>query len=126
MLMATKATLIYELLPALRKEQGLSVAALARRSGVGEKTIQTLENGKNAGRIPEAATIEHLADALRVAPDRFYEHPIAVARLSRRADGAQARRRLEESLRERAQRKSARPASTDEATPNRDDPPEVS
>jgi transcriptional regulator with XRE-family HTH domain len=68
----------------LREERGLSRSRLSRLTvrpgseGVGEKTIQALESVP--GRVPQAEIVEALAAALEVAPEVFYEYPIALAR----------------------------------------------
>lgn len=87
--------LIADALRELRQDRGLSRSRLSRltvrpgNEGVGEKTIQALETFP--GRVPQAEIIEALAAALEVAPERFYEYPIALAR----RDPAAARRLLE-------------------------------
>lgn len=88
--------LIADALRQLRKEQGLSRSRLSRLTvragdeGVGEKTIQALETFP--GRVPQVEIVEALAAALGVAPERFYEYPIALAR----RDPARARALLQE------------------------------
>lgn len=101
------AELIFQLLPRLRAERDLGVPELARmtvRMGIHEvpqKSIEALESPQRAGQVPKAATLIALAAALGVAPERFYEWPIAEAqagRSSRRTplqiaeDAAQRRR----------------------------------
>jgi transcriptional regulator with XRE-family HTH domain len=55
-------------LRALREEAELSQLALAAASGITNDTICRIELGRRA---PQAATIERLARALNVAPERF-------------------------------------------------------
>ncbi len=55
-------------LRALRERAGLSQLALAAASGITNDTICRLELGRRA---PQAATIERLARALAVPPERF-------------------------------------------------------
>lgn len=55
-------------LRALREEAELSQLALAEVSGITNDTICRIELGRRA---PQVATIERLAKALNVPPDRF-------------------------------------------------------
>ena len=52
----------------LREDAELSQLALAAASGITNDTICRIELGRRA---PQAATIERLARALNVAPERF-------------------------------------------------------
>lgn len=120
--------LIREALRELREEHGLSRSQLSRRTvavgdpGVSESTIEALET--KPGRVPDATTIETLARTLDVAPDTFYEYPIAVARRDargRKPDAAVTREREAAALRGRAQQRSGRPADAPDTTPARRD-----
>ena len=83
-----------ERLRGLRRERGVSRSQLSRltvdvgQPGVSESTIEALET--KPGRVPDAGTLELLAHGLDVAPDVFYEYPIAVARRNARARRAAA------------------------------------
>jgi len=78
-----------ERLRGLRLERAISRSELSRLTvsvgqlGVSESTIEALET--KPGRVPDAGTLELLARTLDVAPDVFYEYPIAVARRNARA-----------------------------------------
>jgi len=84
-------------------------------TGVGEKTIQAIE--ANRGRVPEAWIIESIAAALDIAPEDFYEYPIAVARREGRRprekqpDGPQHTARMPEIRRRAASTRGSRRAS---------------
>lgn len=76
--------LLSDLLRQERKRQKLSRGKLSRATvrvgydGVPESTIESYE--VIPGRVPEAETLEALADALGIRPEAFYEYPIALAR----------------------------------------------
>ncbi len=55
----------------IRKSQGLTQEAVARRSGLATVTISKLEAGKNSN--PKASTLVKLADALQSPLDVFFE-----------------------------------------------------
>lgn len=96
-------TLIHELLRSMREERQWSRSQLSRQTirqgqeGVGEKTIQSIE--ENPGRVPEARLIEDLAAAFGVPPETFYEYPIAFRRRATR----EAAEQLEQLARRRRQ-----------------------
>lgn len=74
--------LLYELLPRLRKERGMSQNDLSHRTaregvGVSVATIQSYEKASGMGTMPKAHILEAIAAALDVPPDVFYEWPIA-------------------------------------------------
>ena|SRR5829696_1593444 len=54
---------------ALREEQGLSGAALARKAGLTRNTVSRIELGHHT---PSAATVEKIANALGVGVDKLY------------------------------------------------------
>lgn len=102
--------LISELLPRLRTARGWSTSILSRMTvapgedpGIGEKTIQAIE--ANPGRVPEARILRALARALEVAPEEFYEWPIALVRETGAATPAAERRRAIDAARKAAQRR---------------------
>lgn len=94
------AELLHELLPRLRKKQGLSQNDLShltatQGAGVPVSTIQSYEKRANVGRVPEAEILEAFARALGVEPAMFYEWPLAEARRNARPDTTKrAARRL--------------------------------
>lgn len=110
--------LIHEALPLLREQRKLSRSRLSRmtvqpgNAGIGEKTIQALED--NPGRVPEARIIEAIANALGVPPEHFYEWPIAVARreAKERAAAAALRGHEERGRRRDGVRDATRPETT--------------
>ncbi len=56
----------------LRTQAGLSVAALAARSGLHRQTIYKLERGS----IPEWNTVQRIAEALNVSTDELRQHQV--------------------------------------------------
>jgi transcriptional regulator with XRE-family HTH domain len=60
----------------LRNAQHLSQIELAARAGVARNTLNRIENGHL---MPTAPVIEHLADALNVAPGALFEEPVPLA-----------------------------------------------
>jgi transcriptional regulator with XRE-family HTH domain len=56
----------------LRNAQHLSQIELAARAGVARNTLNRIENGHL---MPTAPVIEHLAEALNVAPGALFEEP---------------------------------------------------
>jgi transcriptional regulator with XRE-family HTH domain len=127
--------LIRERLVELREKKKLSRGALSaatvrtaedgERSWVPEATIQAIE--KRVGYLPNAETIEMLADALGVPPEDLAEHeyPIAAARREAASTPEAARQREADALRKRAaraQQQSAHPEDdpdTSDARPRR-------
>jgi transcriptional regulator with XRE-family HTH domain len=57
----------------LRNAQRLSQIELAARAGVARNTLNRIENGHL---MPTAPVIEHLAEALNVAPGVLFEEPV--------------------------------------------------
>jgi len=57
----------------LRNAQHLSQIELAARAGVARNTLNRIENGHL---MPTAPVIEHLAEALNVAPGVLFEEPV--------------------------------------------------
>ncbi len=53
-----------------RKKRNMTQADLAEATGVDDKHISCIENGKN---FPSADLIDRLADALKVEPKDFFE-----------------------------------------------------
>lgn len=110
--------LIREVLRELRDQHNLSRSQLSRRTvavgdpGISESTIEAIET--KPGRVPDATTLEVLARTLDVAPDAFYEYPIAVARRDAREV---TREREARALRGRAQQRSERPADAPQTKP---------
>lgn len=93
--------LIWQLLPRLREERGLSVAELSRittrnavadnaSAEVPQKSIEALESQARVGQVPKARYIRALAKGLGVPPETFYEYPIAEAQEARRRDAVAA------------------------------------
>jgi hypothetical protein len=118
--------LITELLPELRAAKGWSAARLSEATApfkyVQPKTIESLENPSNAGRVSEAWIYESLAAALGEEPSVFYEWPLAVARRDRPstpAEIAAARDRMRARLREKAEQRNARPEAAPDTKPAR-------
>src|SRR5215212_5828393 len=60
----------------LRNAQHLSQIELAARAGVARNTLNRIENGHL---MPTAPVIEHLAEALNVAPGVLFEEPVPLA-----------------------------------------------
>jgi transcriptional regulator with XRE-family HTH domain len=60
----------------LRNAQHLSQIELATRAGVARNTLNRIENGHL---MPTAPVIEHLAEALNVAPGALFEEPVPLA-----------------------------------------------
>src|SRR5512143_557339 len=54
----------------LRKQQGLSLRALAEKSGLSANTISLIENGKTS---PSVATLQQIALALNITITAFFE-----------------------------------------------------
>jgi len=57
-------------LRALRSERGLSIRALAERSGLNVNTFSLIENGKTS---PSVSTLQQIAQALQVPISAFFE-----------------------------------------------------
>lgn len=93
------ARLLHEVLPALRKRQGLSQEELAYRSrdddgqnGVSIESIRTYEKVARAGAVPEVEILDALGRGLGLDPaEVFYEYPIAAARRTARPGVSQRR-----------------------------------
>lgn len=106
--MAGVARLLHEVLPALRRERGLSQMALARRTarphdeGLSLSTIQAYEKPGRAGTVPELEILEALAHGLEVKPEVFYEYPLALARRQARPGVSGRRAARPRSLRDAA------------------------
>jgi transcriptional regulator with XRE-family HTH domain len=62
----------------LRNAQHLSQIELAARAGVARNTLNRIENGHL---MPTAPVIEHLAEALNVAPGALFEEPALAGEL---------------------------------------------
>jgi transcriptional regulator with XRE-family HTH domain len=60
----------------LRNARHLSQVELAARAGVARNTLNRIENGHL---MPTAPVIEHLAEALNVAPGALFEEPVPLA-----------------------------------------------
>ena len=54
----------------LRNQRGLSIRALAERSGLNVNTLSLVENGKSS---PSVSTLQHVARALKVPITAFFE-----------------------------------------------------
>jgi transcriptional regulator with XRE-family HTH domain len=65
---------IAERLHALRSERGLSLDALAGRSGVSRSNISLIERGRSS---PTATVLDRLATALGVTVASMFEQPVA-------------------------------------------------
>lgn len=120
--------LFRERLQELRAERGWSQADLAHHSAlagvpISGNTISAYESAlKGPGRVPKADLIEAFAKTFGVPPETFYEYPIALARQGARAtpDSAErARERTAKALREKAQRRNARPEAAPDTKPAR-------
>jgi transcriptional regulator with XRE-family HTH domain len=66
----------------LRNARHLSQVELAARAGVARNTLNRIENGHL---MPTAPVIEHLAEALNVAPGALFEEPVPLAGAPREA-----------------------------------------
>lgn len=78
--------------------------------GVPESTIESLE--VKPGRVPDADTLEALAEALGVTPEHFYEWPIADARRGARDPAARLRAREDAAVQKARERQPSRPRTT--------------
>jgi len=61
-------------LRALRNERGLSIRALAEKSGLNVNTLSMIENGKTS---PSVSTLQQVATALEVPINAFFETQIS-------------------------------------------------
>jgi transcriptional regulator with XRE-family HTH domain len=101
---ACSMRLLHELLPALRKEAGLTQSDLSFETANGggprvpTSTIHSYEQRNGIGRIPDAEILESLARALSVQPDVFYEWPIAQARREARPSATRHARKAAQRL----------------------------
>ena len=66
----------------LRNTRHLSQVELAARAGVARNTLNRIENGHL---MPTAPVIEHLAEALNVAPGTLFEEPVPLDEAPREA-----------------------------------------
>src|SRR5829696_3525646 len=66
----------------LRNARHLSQVELAARAGVARNTLNRIENGHL---MPTAPVIEHLAEALNVAPGALFEAPVPLDEAPREA-----------------------------------------
>src|SRR5918994_3235816 len=66
----------------LRNARHLSQVELAARAGVARNTLNRIENGHL---MPTAPVIEHLAEALNVAPGTLFEEPVPLDEAPREA-----------------------------------------
>ena len=66
----------------LRNARHLSQVELAARAGVARNTLNRIENGHL---MPTAPVIEHVAEALNVAPGALFEEPVPLAEAPREA-----------------------------------------
>jgi transcriptional regulator with XRE-family HTH domain len=73
----------------LRNAQHLSQIELAARAGVARNTLNRIENGHL---MPTAPVIEHLAEALNVAPGVLFEEPVPLDEAPREAGPADDRK----------------------------------
>lgn len=82
----------------LRRQQGLSLRALAEKSGLSANTLSLIENGKTS---PSVATLQQIALALNIPITAFFEvqinrEPVIFTRKDDRAGTAFAHGKLEE------------------------------
>lgn len=73
----------------LRKMQGLSQKDLAKRSGVGEKTISSFETGQRIGSL-KLKQLEKILDAYGVTKREFFSGAIDAKLAPWESDGADA------------------------------------
>src|SRR5215213_3663177 len=66
----------------LRNARRLSQIELAAQAGVARNTLNRIENGHL---MPTAPVIEHLAEALNVAPGTLFEEPVPLDEAPREA-----------------------------------------
>lgn len=82
----------------LRRQQGLSLRALAEKSGLSANTLSLIENGKTS---PSVATLQQIALALNIPITAFFEvkvsrDPVIHTQKNTRAASAFAHGKLEE------------------------------
>lgn len=82
----------------LRRQQGLSLRALAEKSGLSANTLSLIENGKTS---PSVATLQQIAIALNIPITAFFEvqvnrDPVIYTQKNERASSAFRHGRLEE------------------------------
>lgn len=82
----------------LRRQQGLSLRALAEKSGLSANTLSLIENGKTS---PSVATLQQIALALNIPITAFFEvqvshDPVIFTRRGERTSSAFRHGRLEE------------------------------
>ena len=82
----------------LRRDQGLSLRALAEKSGLSANTLSLIENGKTS---PSVATLQQIALALNIPITAFFEaqssrDPVIHTRRGHRTSSAFRHGRLEE------------------------------
>jgi transcriptional regulator with XRE-family HTH domain len=82
----------------LRRQQGLSLRALAEKSGLSANTLSLIENGKTS---PSVATLQQIALALNIPITAFFElqanrDPVIFTRATERSAAPFAHGRLEE------------------------------
>jgi len=82
----------------LRRQQGLSLRALAEKSGLSANTLSLIENGKTS---PSVATLQQIAIALNIPITAFFEikvnrDPVIHTRHDQRSSSAFLHGRLEE------------------------------
>jgi transcriptional regulator with XRE-family HTH domain len=82
----------------LRRQQGLSLRALAEKSGLSANTLSLIENGKTS---PSVATLQQIALALSIPITSFFEiqvnhEPVIFTQNNKRAGTAFSHGRLEE------------------------------
>lgn len=82
----------------LRRQQGLSLRALAEKSGLSANTLSLIENGKTS---PSVATLQQIALALNIAITAFFEvkvvrDPVIYTKNSQRVATAFSHGTLEE------------------------------
>lgn len=82
----------------LRRQQGLSLRALAEKSGLSANTLSLIENGKTS---PSVATLQQIAIALNIPITAFFEtqinrDPVIYTQKNSRAGTAFSHGRLEE------------------------------
>jgi transcriptional regulator with XRE-family HTH domain len=82
----------------LRRHQGLSLRALAEKSGLSANTLSLIENGKTS---PSVSTLQQIALALNIPITAFFEsrvnrEPVIFTQKSQRASAEFAHGRIEE------------------------------
>ena len=82
----------------LRRQQALSLRALAEKSGLSANTLSLIENGKTS---PSVATLQQIAIALNIPITSFFEvkvnrEPVIFSKQDQRAGNAFLHGRLEE------------------------------